>query len=282
MNDGTNNKQVNNDVSFARNSDEAQRIVGNLTNVRSQINKYAEGADYKDGQTLKEALEEKKKENKITPAKLLSFLLVIPLLLYAKNKGEQDDIQNKIDEEKKRVKEAINQSIKDGDEQDMINEIKKMSKQQKYNIMKEAMNEYSSKMSDSFKNMSDDELKRIVNNLDGNIQTCQSLDNLNIDITSAQNAKVVAEPVKANANAIMDARVDFTNEFFDNNKDKLASAINGKLKEGKQVDITKEQAGILSIDVSKEDTGLTVPVGGISKPIKCKQNDKGCFTIGTW
>ena len=41
MNDGTNNKQVNNDVSFARNSDEAQRIVGNLTNVRSQINKYA-------------------------------------------------------------------------------------------------------------------------------------------------------------------------------------------------------------------------------------------------
>ena len=195
------------DVSFARNSNEAQKIVGNLINVRSQINTYAEGADYKNGQTLKEALEEKKKENKITPAKLLSFLFVIPLLLYAKNKGEQDDIQNKIDEEKKRVKEAIDRSIKNGGEESMMEEMKKMSKQQKYDIMKAAMKEYSSKMSDSFKKMSDDELKRIVNNLDSNIQKCPSLDQLQIDASAAfvPNAQV-AQPAKVDANALTTLR----------------------------------------------------------------------------
>ena len=180
-----NNTQIENDVSFARNSNEAQKIVGNLISVRSQINKYAEGTDYKDGKTLKDALEEKKEQTKITPAKLFSFLLVIPLLIYASREVEKKSIQQKIEEEKKRIKEAINQSIKDGDEKSMMEEMKKMSKQQKYDIMKAAMKEYSSKMSDSFKNMSDDELKRIVNNLDSNIQNCKSLDQLKIDAGAA-------------------------------------------------------------------------------------------------
>lgn len=263
--------KVDTDVSFARNSDEAQKIVGNLMTVRSQINTYAEGADYKDGQTLKEALEEKKKENKITPAKLMSFLLVIPLLLYAKNKGEQDDIQNKIDEEKKRVKEAIDQSIKDGGDKDMMEEMKKMSKQQKYDIMKAAMKEYSSKMSDSFKNMSDDELKRIVNNLDSNIQKCPSLDQLQIDASAAfvPNAPVAGQ-TKVNANALKeDRKVEDLTLALDQGT--LSHAFTDNMTKGQDVKVTQTQLGIIGIgDVNLAHT-LT---GNNNIKVKVKGQDK--------
>lgn len=238
----------------------------------------------RDGKTLGKKYEEAHEKNEEFP--VVAYLLVLPIL-YKMYLQHKENVAEAALNGKKDEYEAFLQSVVEKGKNDpaqIKEELEVYSKEKLREMSKKIIEKQSALFDEKMGTMDINQIEKVMNNLQTQISSNKGIDMKALATCLSepvQNVQV-SGPAKVNADKLKEDRRAYDCTRMSNG-DELIKSVNEKLQEGGNVDITKEQAKILKIEVGKENSGRHITVQNFgTKEIKCKQNDKGGYTIGTW